>query len=75
MEIHNKVALITGTKRIGSVVGVQLAERGADVALTYNRSKGEAEETARTIRSRGRKAMSLQADLSQDSQVRAWLNM
>ena len=71
MEIPNRVAVITGTKRIGSVVGVQLAERGADVALTYNRSKEEAEETTRTIRRQGRKAMSLQVDLSQASEVHA----
>jgi NAD(P)-dependent dehydrogenase (short-subunit alcohol dehydrogenase family) len=71
MEIPNRVAVITGTKRIGSVVGVQLAERGVDVALTYNRSKEEAEETTRTIRRQGRKAMSLQVDLSQASEVHA----
>jgi NAD(P)-dependent dehydrogenase (short-subunit alcohol dehydrogenase family) len=71
MEIHNKVAVITGTKRIGSVVGVQLAERGADVALTYNRSREEAEDAAQAIRAKGRRALSVQANLGNASEVHA----
>ena len=39
MEIPGKVALITGGKRIGSVVASALAKAGADVALVYNRSR------------------------------------
>ena len=64
MNIENKVALITGTKRIGSVVGLVLANKGADVALTFNRSREEAESTAREIRQLGRRALALQADVS-----------
>lgn len=64
MDIRGKVAVITGTKRIGSVVGVRLAEKGADVVLTYNRSKKEADATAELINSMGRRAMTLQANLS-----------
>ena len=70
VDIRGKVAVITGTKRIGSVVGLRLAERGADVVLTYNRSKKEAEVTADLIKNMGRRAMTLQANLSlsQDTQ-------
>ncbi len=64
MIIENKVALITGTKRIGSEVGIMLASHGAHVALTFNRSRAEAEETADSIRQLGRKALALQADVS-----------
>ena len=64
MDIQGKVAVITGTKRIGSFVGVRLAERGADVALTYNRSRNEAESAAQKIRGMGRRALTLQVNLS-----------
>src|SRR5688572_24039016 len=69
MEIKDKVALITGTRRIGSVVAVELARRGADVALGYNRSQEEAERAAAQIRSLGRRALSIQADVSKGSEV------
>jgi 3-oxoacyl-[acyl-carrier protein] reductase len=71
MEIKDRVALITGTKRIGSVVGLELAERGAEVVLTYNRSREEADKTARSIRDKGRRAMAFQADLGREPEVRA----
>ena len=70
MEIKDKVALITGTRRIGSVVAVELARRGADVALGYNRSQEEAEAAATQIRALGRKALSIQVDVSKGSEVR-----
>lgn len=69
MEIKDKVALITGTRRIGSVVAVELARRGADVVLGYNRSQEEAEAAATQIRAFGRKAMSIQADVSRIAEV------
>jgi len=70
VEVQGKVAVITGTKRIGSVVGLRLAEKGADVVLTYNRSKKEAVAAAELIGNKGRRAMTLQANLSlsQDTQ-------
>ena len=47
MLLTNHVALLTGTKRIGGVVAAALGERGADVALVYNRSKAEARGSGR----------------------------
>jgi NAD(P)-dependent dehydrogenase (short-subunit alcohol dehydrogenase family) len=55
--------LITGGKRIGAVVATELARAGADVALVYNRSRAEAEETSVAIRALGRRAAVIQADL------------
>ena len=46
MDLQNKVALITGGKRIGIVVAEELAARGVDVALGYARSRAEADEAA-----------------------------
>jgi len=64
MKLANKTVLITGGKRIGAVVAQELARRGMDVALSYQRSKDEAETTAATVRDAGRRAVVLQANLS-----------
>jgi NAD(P)-dependent dehydrogenase (short-subunit alcohol dehydrogenase family) len=63
MNLDDRVALITGGRRIGAVVATELARGGADVALVYHRSKAEAEETARAVEVLGRRAAILQADL------------
>lgn len=61
-----KVALITGGKRIGAVVATTLAKAGVDVALVYNRSREEADETAAAVRARGRRAFTVQTDVSHE---------
>jgi NAD(P)-dependent dehydrogenase (short-subunit alcohol dehydrogenase family) len=63
VETLNKVALITGGKRIGLVVAESLAQRGVDVALAYGRSRVEAEDGAARVRATGRRAAVVQADL------------
>jgi len=60
----DRVALLTGVKRIGAVVATELARRGADVALVYRTSRAEADETADAVRALGRRASVLQADLA-----------
>lgn len=65
MDLNSKVALITGGKRIGLVVAGELASRGVDVAVSYARSRAEAEQAADRVRGAGRRAAVLQADLSQ----------
>lgn len=57
--------MITGGKRIGSVVATELARAGADIALVYRHSRAEAEETAATVRGLGRRALIVQGDLRQ----------
>lgn len=56
--------LITGAKRIGAVVAAALAERGADVAVSYQHSESEAQAIAVDVRSRGRRALVVRADVS-----------
>jgi NAD(P)-dependent dehydrogenase (short-subunit alcohol dehydrogenase family) len=63
MNLDGRVALITGGRRIGAVVAIELARGGVDVALVYHHSKAEAEETARAVEALGRRAITLQADL------------
>jgi NAD(P)-dependent dehydrogenase (short-subunit alcohol dehydrogenase family) len=65
VDLLNKAALITGGKRIGVVVGRELAARGVDVAFSYARSKAEAEQAAAIVVAAGRRSAVLQADLSQ----------
>jgi NAD(P)-dependent dehydrogenase (short-subunit alcohol dehydrogenase family) len=64
MELRGKTVLITGGKRIGAVVAEELARRGMDVALSFNRSREEAEQVAQAVRAAGRRALLFQADLS-----------
>jgi NAD(P)-dependent dehydrogenase (short-subunit alcohol dehydrogenase family) len=63
--LTDKRALITGGKRIGAVLAQELARRGMDVALAYNRSAAEAEATVDAVTRLGRRAFAIQADLSQ----------
>lgn len=65
MNLVNKVALITGGKRIGLAVARELSARGVDVALTYARSKDEAEEAAAIVRGNSRRAVVVHADLTE----------
>jgi NAD(P)-dependent dehydrogenase (short-subunit alcohol dehydrogenase family) len=65
VDLTNKVALITGAKRIGLVVAEELAARGADVAVSYARSQAEAEQAAERVRAAKRRAAVFRADLSQ----------
>jgi len=61
---RGKVVLISGGARVGRTVAAWLAERGADVALTWRGSRAAAEETAATVRAAGARALAVQADLA-----------
>jgi NAD(P)-dependent dehydrogenase (short-subunit alcohol dehydrogenase family) len=63
--LENRAALVAGGKRIGAAVARALAERGCDVALTYNRSKEEAERTAQEVSAAGRRSTIVEADLTE----------
>ena len=71
MDIQDRVALVTGGKRIGAVVAAELAARGAHVALAFKRSRNEADETATAVRARGRRAVTIEADLSRPEDCHA----
>lgn len=66
MDGRGKVALITGGKRIGAVVAQTLARAGVDIALVYNRSLAEAAETQSAVTALGRRAIVVQADVSNE---------
>jgi NAD(P)-dependent dehydrogenase (short-subunit alcohol dehydrogenase family) len=67
-----RVALVTGAaRRIGRAIALGMAQTGWDIAVHYRHSQAEAEEVAQAIRQLGRRAVLLQADLSDESQVAA----
>ncbi len=70
-----KVGVITGSSRgIGSAIALKFAEEGADVVLTYRKSGGTSEaqgnKLCETIRGMGRRAVLVQADISEKSSVK-----
>ncbi|HVB39112.1 MAG TPA: SDR family oxidoreductase [Vicinamibacterales bacterium] len=71
MQTKDHVVLITGGKRIGAVIATELAARGADVALSYGRSRDEAEQTAAAVRAAGRRALVRQADVTKPADCEA----
>jgi NAD(P)-dependent dehydrogenase (short-subunit alcohol dehydrogenase family) len=68
MTFLDRVAIVTGTKRVGGVVARELAGRGMHVALAYNRSADEARQAVDAIRSAGRRAEMFPADVSQPAE-------
>ncbi len=64
MDLLGRAALITGGRRMGAAVASALAARGSDVALTFNRSRTDADQAATRVRAAGRRAVLLQKDLS-----------
>ena len=69
-RLQDKVVLVTGAGRgIGRGIAEYVAEHGAHVAVNYSQSKTQAEEVADSIRALGRKAIAVQADVSQRDQV------
>jgi NAD(P)-dependent dehydrogenase (short-subunit alcohol dehydrogenase family) len=71
MEFTGRAALVTGAKRIGAEVARELATRGMDVALSYNRSRAEAEAAAADVAALGRRAHVVAANLSDPAACRA----
>lgn len=70
MSFAGKAALVTGSsKGIGAAVVLELARQGADVTINCHSSKDQAEEVAKQVRSLGRKALVIAADVSDQAAV------
>lgn len=73
MNLEGKNAIVTGMSKggggIGRAIALALAELGANVAVTGGSSPAAAEAVAAEIEALGRKAIALQCDVSNASQV------
>ena len=70
-ELAGKRALVTGASRgIGAAIALALADQGADVAITYERSAERAADIVRAIEAKGRRAIAIQADSADASAVK-----
>ena len=75
MRLQGKVALITGASRgIGKGIAEVFAEEGADVAVNYVASGQAAEDVAAWIRRKGRRAMTVKADVANRAEVEAMVD-
>ena len=63
-------ALVTGgARRIGREIALTLARAGADVAITYQKSKHDAESTSRDIEALGRRVLAIECDIRSEESV------
>ena len=69
--LAGQTALVTGSSTgIGAACAVELGARGAAVAVNYRSSDEAAEAVVETIREAGGEALALQADVSEEEEVR-----
>jgi len=70
LRLEDKVALVTGAGRgIGRGIAEVFAEEGAHVAVNYIENPDEAERVADWVRSKGRRATTVKADVANRAEV------
>ena len=70
MKLKGRSYLITGaSKGIGRGCALEMAKEGANIAINYRSGQSDAEEVAAEVRKLGGKALLLQADVSNQSEV------
>lgn len=70
IDLRGRTALVTGASRgIGRACALRLAEAGADVIVNFLTSRTAAETAAAEIRSMGRRAAVVKADVSEPEDV------
>lgn len=70
MSLEGKTALVTGSsKGIGRAIALRFAERGANVVINYSRDKAAADEVLADVANFGVKAVAVQADASDVSEI------
>jgi glucose 1-dehydrogenase len=69
-RLNDRIALITGSDSgIGQATAIEFAKEGADVVVHYLDDADGARETCAQVESHGRRALVVQADISDEAQV------
>ncbi|HXH11497.1 MAG TPA: SDR family oxidoreductase [Alphaproteobacteria bacterium] len=72
MQPAGKVALVTGAaRRVGKAIALALAQRGAHVAISYNRSADEARQAVQEIEAHGVRGLAVRGDIRRSGEVNA----
>ena len=71
MNLSGKTLLITGARRVGAHLAVELARHGANVALSYFSSRERIEAVAEEVRRAGTRAAAIPADLRDPAAAQA----
>ncbi|CAB1080202.1 Oxidoreductase, short-chain dehydrogenase/reductase family [Olavius algarvensis Delta 1 endosymbiont] len=75
MKLSGKVAIVTGSSQgIGCGIALKFAESGADVVINYHTNDDAAKTVAEQVRSLGRKALTIRADVSKAADVEHMVN-
>lgn len=70
MKLVGKTAVVTGASRgIGRAIALELAAQGANIVVNYAGSEAKAMEVAEEVRALGTKAMVVQANVSNATEV------
>ena len=68
--LKGRVCLVTGgSRKMGSAFAMALAESGGDVAVHYLTREDAAKRTAAKIRAKGKRAITVKADVTDEKQV------
>ena len=74
-DLTGRVALITGGNRgIGRAVALALSAAGADIAINYQNRESEAEQVRSQVENRGRRCITVPADVSVAAEVSRMVN-
>jgi pteridine reductase len=69
MHLSGKTVLITGGRRVGAALALKLAGRGANIVLSWFRSRERIEAVAAEVRKLGVRCETFQADLREAEQA------
>ncbi|MEO8481716.1 MAG: SDR family oxidoreductase [Acidobacteriota bacterium] len=73
MDLTSRVVLLTGGRRMGAAIATAVAERGADVAVTYRSSSSDADAIVAAVAATGRRAVAVHADVSDAASATAMI--